>query len=241
MKFAIHVIVVIFLLLSFTFVGIAGNETNLPLHIDVTGNAKIKFPVDHINIYIHIEIKDPKNQLQTKLKSDKVVRKILAVAKIFEIKDKDIDASYAVIGPDEIFDPKKEDYVKAGYISERSVNLTLRNIDKLDELLTKIIEIDSTEILELCFSSDKYDDKAAEKLLALAVIDAKRQATILSKALTLKLGKILAVSIDDDNTEETVFGDTEENDEKTKTLDNSFLKKTVSFDKSINITYELKE
>jgi len=219
---------------------IAAEREELPLHIEVTGTGTVELPVDYVEISIDIIVKDPKDQLKTKLKSDEDVRQILTIAKTIGIEEKDIDASYITIGPEYKLDDNENEII-VGYTSQREILIILRKLESLDSLLTKIIAIKSTQISDLEFCSDNLNDSIKENLYKVAIEKAKKQADMLSKLLGLKCGKILDIDFLENYSDEDFFCDMESEVKKIKSLSNSFLKKTITISKKITITYELEK
>lgn len=153
--------------------------------ISVTGNAEIRVKPDEVILNLGIETNDLKLDV-AKNENDARVKRVLALGKAAGIEDKHIQTEYLNI------EPRYRDYedkrVFLGYWVRRSVALTLRDVTKFDDLLTKVVEGGANYVHGIEFRTTdlrKYRDQAREK----AIVAAREKAEALSGALGLKLGK----------------------------------------------------
>lgn len=170
------------LLFIFSAVAMSPVSTPEPRTITTSGDADIRVQPDEVILTLGIETRDRDLQQVKKLNDDRT-KKVIALAKEFEIDPKYIQTDYINIGPD--YDINHN---LIGYIARKSVVFTLKDVGKFEALSTRVLEVGATNIHGIQFRTTelrKYRDQARAK----AIIAAKEKAVALAKELGQKVGQ----------------------------------------------------
>ena len=171
-----------------------GIATETPNHntISVSGSSDVMVVPDEVVITIGIDSRD-KNIVKAKTDNDGKVRKILEVAKTFNIESKYIQTDYLNIEPGDITQKNKyfsnetvppENF---GYVVQKKLVITLKDISKFESFLTEVVKNGAEYVQGIDFRSTelrKHKDKARE----LAVKAAREKADAMTSALGQKAG-----------------------------------------------------
>lgn len=152
-----------------------------PRVITTSGDADVKVKPDEVVLTFGVETRD-KDLQAVKKQNDDRVKKVLALAKEFEIDPKYIQTDYINIRPE------YDRYVFVQYIAQKNIVFTLKEVDKFESLLTRALEVGATNVHGVQFRTTelrKYRDQARAK----AIIAAKEKAVALAKELGQKVGK----------------------------------------------------
>jgi uncharacterized protein YggE len=169
------------LLVIISAVAMSPVSTPEPRVITTSGDADIKVKPDEVVLTFGVETRD-KDLQAVKKENDERTKKVLALAKEFEIDPKYIQTDYINIAPhyhDEVF---------VQYIAQKKIVFTLKNIDKFESLLTRALEVGANYVHGVQFRTTelrKYRDQAQAK----AIIAAKEKAEALAKELGQKVGR----------------------------------------------------
>ena len=208
------------------------------ISIDVTGIGKAEAKVDHVTVFIYINIIDKTDQVKAKQQSDLDVKRIIKAALNHGISDKDIDGTYISIGPYHEYSEKKRKSIVVGYQAVRKLNLRLRDLTKLDELLADIVKINSAQIQGLKFGSELLE-KAKNKSLHSAVSNARKQANEIANAFDMKVGKVLEINRSQRYPKIAVKMVEVSLNEEHDLPDSSFIKKTLPALSKVEVRFEL--
>jgi uncharacterized protein YggE len=91
--------------------------------------------------------------------------------------------------------------IVTGYIASNQLNLKVRNVEGLGELLDEVVSAGSNEIRGLSFDMDDRS-KLLDEARVRAIQDAKRKATLFAEAADIRLGEI--INLQDDLTGQQV-------------------------------------
>ena len=188
-------------LLSICTFGIANAQnvdvTKLPT-VQVTGTAEIFVVPDEVTFSLKVA-KTDKNLVAAKRQNDENVGKILALAKRFDVDNKDVKTDFITVSEKfdkKRLDPRDEEYsdVFAGYTVSKTVIVKIKDLKKFEEFFTEVVKIGVTQISNVSFQSSelrKYRDQAR----SMAIRAAREKAVAIAGAINQEVGK--AVSIEE--------------------------------------------
>lgn len=153
--------------------------------ITVTGDADVRVVPDEVVITLGVETWD-KDLTVAKKSNDSRVEKVLAVTQEFGIDAKHVQTEYINIEPRYRFEYEKSEFI--GYFVRKTIVVTLKDISKFEDLLTRFLEAGANYVHGVEFRTTelrKYRDQAR----ALAIKAAQEKATALAEGIGLKVGK----------------------------------------------------
>jgi uncharacterized protein len=151
--------------------------------ITVRGDAEVKVKPDKVMIGLGVGVWD-KDIHVAKQKNNDIVKKTLAAIRESGIPEKDIQTSDLSIAPRREQVRRNED-VK-GYWVSNSVVLTLREPSKVEEIITKALELGVNSINGISFQTTelkKYREQAREMALKAAKEKADKMAAVLGQSV----------------------------------------------------------
>ena len=156
------------------------------INVTGTGTVYLKPDVAYINIGVHTELATAAeavadNNLQT--------QKVIAALKTFGLKEADIRTAYFSIYPSVQYDPQTSERRGTTYVVDNSVYVTVRDIEKLGDLLDATLSAGANSVNSIQFDVEDKSDATKEARDA-AVKDAKQQAEELAGAAGIKLGDL---------------------------------------------------
>jgi uncharacterized protein YggE len=166
-------------------------EPSNPRTITVTGSGKAYITPDwaYISIGVHTEDKDAAKAVAN---NNSQSLKVSNALKSFNIDLQDIRTTNFSIYPQQQYDQSGK-LQGILYVVDNTVYVTLRNLDKIGELLNAVVEAGANSINGVQFdTSDKT--KALSDARKDAVADAQTQAKELAQAAGITLGAIQSIS-----------------------------------------------
>jgi len=154
--------------------------------ISVTGSADVMVMPDEAVISLSVETEN-KDITKAKSENDSVIKKIKDITNEFKIDPKYVVTDYINVNPRYTYKNGGESVLQ-GYIVHRGLAITLKELGKFDELLTKLIEAGVNNIQNVQFKTSqlrKYKDEARK----LAISAAKEKASAMAKELGQTVGK----------------------------------------------------
>lgn len=154
--------------------------------VSVTGEAEVRVVPDEVVLTLGIETHD--NQLAVaKSQNDIVVKRVLALAAEFGIAPEHVQTDYIGIYPR--YASGCYDFcAPIGYVARKSVVMTLRDLDRFEDLLTAALNSGANHVQGIEFRTTelrKYRDEAR----ALAIRAAREKAEALAGELGEKAGR----------------------------------------------------
>ena len=159
--------------------------------INVTGTGKVTLTPDiaYVSIGVHTEGKDAAEAVASNTSQ---AQKVVDALKAFKIDPKDIQTINFSIYPQQQYDNEGKPQ-GITYVVDNTVYVTLRDIDKLGELLDAVVKAGSNSINSIQF--DVADREAAlSEARKLAVANGQKQAEELATAAGVKLGQVLSIN-----------------------------------------------
>jgi len=160
--------------------------------INVSGEGKVKATPDQAKISIAIENRG-NNASEIKKQNDATTEKVVAFLKKFNLPKGDVQTQKVSLTPQYDYDKKKYTH-----IANQTILISLKDLNKYDELMGGLVETGITRVNYINFESSKEEQYKSEAR-KLAMQDAKRKANDYVSALGgQKVSKALSIN---DNTQ----------------------------------------
>lgn len=174
------------------------NQQALPPQraISVTGSGMAYLAPDIAYIYVGVHTEEPSAADAVK-ENNTQTQKVIEALKKFGIDAKDIRTTNFSIWPQERYDPQTGASTgQKTYVVDNTVYVTVRDLDKLGDLLDTVISAGANTVNSIQFDvADK--DAALKQARADAVKDAEAKAQELAAAAGLSLGEIQSIGFSD--------------------------------------------
>jgi uncharacterized protein YggE len=151
--------------------------------ITVNGEAVVNVKPDKIVVNFGIETWDT-DILVAKQKNNEILKKTIAVMKELGVAEKEIQTDYLSIEPRWKSEYRKEDFI--GYFVRNTVVVTLTDVAKVEELVTKVLQSGVNYIHGIDFQTTefkKYREQARELALKAAKEKADKMAAVLDQSV----------------------------------------------------------
>jgi uncharacterized protein YggE len=159
--------------------------------ITVTGTGMVTLTPDVAYIYIGVETQDAS---ATKAMDDNNARAqaVIDAIKAFGVEDRDIQTTNFSIYPEPVYD---DNYNQIGvtYVVNNTVYVTVRDLDKLGEILDASFRAGANQIYSISFDVADKTEAVSQARLA-AVENARRQADELAAATGVTIGAVQTIS-----------------------------------------------
>ncbi len=165
--------------------------------ISVTGTADVMVMPDEAVFSFAVETSNVDIN-KAKSENDASIKKIKAITNEMKIDSKHVVTDYINVNPKYTYKNNGEQEFN-GYTIHRGLVITLKDLSKFDELLTKLLGAGANNIQNVQFKTTqlrKYKDEAR----ALAIKAAKEKAAALSKELGQTVGKASMIQEVQDDT-----------------------------------------
>lgn len=176
-------------LVGFSALSVQANELPNGPHIVTSGTASVDATPDIATLAIEVNVA-AKDAASAKKQADERVAQYLSFLEQNQIAKKDISAANLRTQPD--YDYQNGKSILKGYRAVRTVEVTLRQLDKLNALLDGALKAGLNEIRSVSLGvaqPDAYKDKARKA----AIDDAIHQAEQLAVGFNSKLGPVYSV------------------------------------------------
>ncbi|MCX9001500.1 oxidative stress defense protein [Citrobacter portucalensis] len=176
-------------LVGFSALSVQANELPNGPHIVTSGTASVDATPDIATLAIEVNVA-AKDAASAKKQADERVAQYLSFLEQNQIAKKDISSANLRTQPD--YDYQNGKSVLKGYRAVRTVEVTLRQLDKLNALLDGALKAGLNEIRSVSLGvaqPDTYKDKARKA----AIDDAIHQAEQLAAGFNSKLGPVYSV------------------------------------------------
>lgn len=176
-------------LVGFSALSVQANELPNGPHIVTSGTASVDATPDIATLAIEVNVA-AKDAASAKKQADERVAQYLSFLEQNQIAKKDISAANLRTQPD--YDYQNGKSILKGYRAVRTVEVTLRQLDKLNALLDGALKAGLNEIRSVSLGvaqPDAYKDKARKA----AIDDAIHQAEQLAAGFNSKLGPVYSV------------------------------------------------
>ena len=176
------------LVLSLTTLSLEAEEFQRSIHVSGVGQVRVVPDMARLTVNV---FKVAKETAEAKNHVNDVINDLLAAAKSVGIKKRDMNASSFQIRPEYEYGKNDvRDFV--GMYLERSVTITLRDLDKLSELVDAVIEAEVDYFSPPALDYSKREQAEAEALRK-AIANARLKAEVLADEENDDLGRVLEV------------------------------------------------
>jgi uncharacterized protein len=159
--------------------------------VTITGQGKVTY-VPNL-AYVHATVStDAKTAAEAWKQNSEVVKKLFLVLKDYGIDEKDFKTAGLNVQP-RYTRPKDKEPVLIGYTVTYDLQITMRQLSRLGNLLDALVENGANRGMGISFSHDNLDTLVEEARLA-AVADARRRAELYVKTAGGSLGGLVSIN-----------------------------------------------
>lgn len=170
-----------------------GDSSQAPLRtINVNGTGKVYVTPDiaYVTIGVHTEGKDAAEALAS---NNATTEKVVAAIKAQGVDEKDIQTTNISIYPQQQFDTQGRPTGEIIYMVDNSVYVTVRDLDKLGDVMDSAVKAGANTISGVQFSLAD-SSKATSEARKLAVENGQAQAKELAEYAGVTLGPVQTIS-----------------------------------------------
>lgn len=205
-------------------------------HIVTSGTASVDAVPDIATLAIEVNVA-AKDAATAKKQADERVAQYLSFLEQNQIAKKDISAANLRTQPD--YDYQNGKSILKGYRAVRTVEVTLRQLDKLNSLLEGALKAGLNEIRSVSLGvaqPDAYKDKARKA----AIDDAIHQAQALAVGFNSKLGPVYSVRYHVSNYQPSpVVRMMKAADAAPVSAQETYEQPTIQFDDQVDVVFQL--
>lgn len=170
----------------------AGAEAERPRTISVSGQGEIQAEPDRALVSLGVESRKLKME-DARAEVTKTVDAVLKLTRDLKIDQKYVRTARVNIQPEYNWDNNARERNLIGYFVSRQIEVDLRDLDKLGQLLEKSFDLGVNQVGDPRLDSSKRRDLEREAL-AKAVADAKLNAEAVAKAAGARIGPPRTIS-----------------------------------------------
>jgi uncharacterized protein YggE len=167
-------------------------ESERPRTVTVSGQGEVQAEPDRAVVSLGIESRKPKME-DARAEVTRTVDAVLKLTRDLKIDPKYVRATRINVQPEYNWDNQARERHLIGYYVSRQVEVDLRNLDQLGQLLERAVDAGVNQIGEPRLDSSRRRDLEREAL-AKAVEDARLNAEAVAKAAGARLGAPRTIS-----------------------------------------------
>jgi uncharacterized protein YggE len=171
---------------------LAAEATPRPRSITVSGQGEVQAEPDQAIVTMGVESRKPKLE-EARAEVAKTVEAVLKLTRDLKIDQKYVRATRISVQPEYNWDNGARERNLIGYFVSRQVEVDLRDLEKLGQLLEKATDLGVNQLGDPRLDSSKRRDLERQSL-AKAVEDARLNAEAVAKAAGAKLGAARTIS-----------------------------------------------
>ncbi|MFB4240384.1 oxidative stress defense protein [Escherichia fergusonii] len=219
------------------FSGMSAQASELPEgpHVVTSGTASVDAVPDIATLSIEVNVA-AKDAATAKKQADERVAQYLTFLELNQISKKDIRSANLRTQPD--YDYQNGKSILKGYRAVRTVEVTLRQLDKLNPLLDGALKAGLNEIRSVSLGvaqPDSYKDKARQA----AIKDAIHQAQELAEGFNSKLGPVYSVRYHVSNYQPSPMVRMMKADAAPSNTQETYEQATIQFDDQVDVVFQL--
>ena len=158
--------------------------------ISVNGHGETTTEPDIARVRLGMWIFD-KDLVTAKKVADAKMAALLSVLREMEVKPEDISTTELYVQPK--YEAIEKEYMFVGYDVTRSITVIVRQLSRLNELLDRCIQAGANRVSRISLQTSR-ERELKERVLALAIADAKEKATRIAAGFEAKLGKVQEIT-----------------------------------------------
>lgn len=204
-------------------------------HVVTSGTASVDAVPDIATLSIEVNVA-AKDAATAKKQADERVAQYLTFLELNQISKKDIRSANLRTQPD--YDYQNGKSILKGYRAVRTVEVTLRQLDKLNPLLDGALKAGLNEIRSVSLGvaqPDSYKDKARQA----AIKDAIHQAQELAEGFNSKLGPVYSVRYHVSNYQPSPMVRMMKADAAPSNAQETYEQATIQFDDQVDVVFQL--
>lgn len=178
-------------LASLWFASVASAQSE-PRTISVSGQGEIQAEPDRASLTLGVEARKPKLE-EARADVTKAVDAVLKLTRDLKIDSKHVRTTRINVQPEYNWDNNARERQLLGYYVSRQVEVDLRDLEKLGQLLERAVDLGINQIGDPQLDSSKRRE-LERKALAEAVQDAKLNAEAVAQAAGARLGPPRTIS-----------------------------------------------
>ena len=221
-------------LVSLGAVSVQANELPNGPHIVTSGTASVDAVPDVATLAIEVNVA-AKDAASAKKQADDRVAQYLSFLEQNGVAKKDISSANLRTQPD--YDYQNGKSILKGYRAVRTVEVTVRQLDKLNGLLDGALKAGLNEIRSVSLGvaqPEKYKDEARK-----AAIDAIHQAQQLASGFKTKLGPVYSVRYHVSNYQPSPMVRMMKADAAPVSAQETYEQPTIQFDDQVDVVFQL--
>lgn len=221
--------------IGFSAMSVQANELPDGPHIVTSGTASVAAVPDIATLAIEVNIA-AKDAASAKKQADQRVAQYLSFLEQNGVAKNDISSANLRTQPD--YDYQNGKSVLKGYRAVRTVEVTLRQLDKLNSLLDGALKAGLNEIRSVSLGvakPDAYKDKARKA----AIDDAIHQAQSLAAGFHSKLGPVYSVRYHVSNYQPSPMVRMMKADAAPVSAQETYEQTTIQFDDQVDVVFQL--
>ncbi|WP_318385748.1 oxidative stress defense protein [Enterobacter sp.] len=222
-------------LVGFGAVSVQANELPNGPHIVTSGTASVDAVPDIATLAIEVNVA-AKDAASAKKQADDRVAQYLSFLEQNGVARKDINSANLRTQPD--YDYQDGKSILKGYRAVRTVEVTLRELDKLNSLLDGALKAGLNEIRSVTLGvaePEAFKDKARKA----AIDDAVRQAEQLAAGFNSKLGTVYSVRYHVSNYQPSPMVRMMKAEAAPASAQETYEQPTIQFDDQVDVVFEL--
>lgn len=217
--------------------GMAAQANELPdgPHIVTSGTASVDAVPDIATLAIEVNVA-AKDATTAKKQADERVAQYISFLELNQIAKKDISSANLRTKPD--YDYQDGKSILKGYRAVRTVEVTLRQLDKLNSLLDGALKAGLNEIRSVSLGvaqPDAYKDKARKA----AIDNAIHQAQELANGFNRKLGPVYSVRYHVSNYQPSPMVRMMKADAAPVSAQETYEQAAIQFDDQVDVVFQL--
>ena len=172
-------------------VGTSEKDNMRSMNVSGTGRVSVVPDIATINIVVRTEAEEVADAL------DGNTAQANAIAEVLQglgVDEKDIQTSNFNVYPSERYNPMTGEVEGRYFVVENTVNVTVRDLTSLGEVLSAVVDAGANNIYGINFSVEDREAAVAEAR-ELAIADAKAKAEAIAEAAGVELGDLLSINI----------------------------------------------
>jgi len=154
--------------------------------ITVTGDADVHVIPDKVTINLGVQSFE-KELDSAKRNNDQIIQMVMTVFKEFKIDPKYIKTNYIRISPEYETGTFSKRKIITGYSVNKDVVITFHDLDRFEDLLTKVLQSGVNNVYNIQFQTTKLRENK-DKARKMAIQAAKEKALDLASSLDQKIG-----------------------------------------------------
>lgn len=222
-------------LMGFGAASVQASELPDSPHIVTSGTASVDAAPDIATLAIEVNVA-AKDAATAKKQADDRVAQYLSFLEQNAVGKKDINSANLRTQPD--YDYKDGKSILKGYRAVRTVEVTVRQLDKLNSLLDGALKAGLNEIRSVSLGvaqPEKYKDEARKA----AIDDAVRQAQQLAAGFNSKLGPVYSVRYHVSNYQPSPMVRMMKAEAAPVSAQDTYEQPTIQFDDQVDVVFQL--